>query len=97
MMMLEITMEVSVNIDLPLKGRAQAWLGHSWALLGTLGHFWELLESFTFRHRDLFVLVKIYHILGFFLVVVVVSKTRLQKRCTHRTYRWTQTTKSSLQ
>ena len=28
MMMLEITMEVSVNNDLPLKGRAQAWLGH---------------------------------------------------------------------
>ena len=52
MMMLEITMEVSVNIDWPLKGRAQAWLGHSWALFGTLGHFWELLESFTFRHRE---------------------------------------------
>ena len=49
MMMLEITMEVSVNIDLPLKGRAQAWLGH---FLGTLGHFWELLESFTFWHRE---------------------------------------------
>ena len=46
MMMLEITMEVSVNIGLPLKGRAQAWLGHSWALLETL---WALLESFTFR------------------------------------------------
>ena len=38
MMMLEITMEVSVNIGLPLKGRAQAWLG-----LGTLGHFWKVL------------------------------------------------------
>ena len=37
MMTLEITMEVSVNIDLPLKGRAQAWLGHSlsWTHLGT--------------------------------------------------------------
>ena len=43
MMMLDITMEVSVNIGLPLKGRTQAWLGHSWALLG-------ILESFTFRH-----------------------------------------------
>ena len=52
MMILEITMEVSVNIDLPLKGRAQAWLGHTWALLRTLGHFWALLESFTFRHRE---------------------------------------------
>ena len=36
MMMLEITMEVSVNNDLPLKGRAQAWLGH---LLGSLSYF----------------------------------------------------------
>ena len=44
MMMLEITMEVSVNIGLPLKGRAQAWLGHSWTLLETL---WALLKSFT--------------------------------------------------
>ena len=50
MMMLEITMEVSVNIGLPLKGRAQAWLGHSWTLLETLGHFWILLETFTFRN-----------------------------------------------
>ena len=47
MMMLEITMEVSVNIGLPLKGRAQAWLGHSWTLLETL---WTLLESFTFGY-----------------------------------------------
>ena len=37
MVMLEITMEVSVNIELPLKGRAQAWLGLS--LLGLLGTF----------------------------------------------------------
>ena len=37
MMMLEITMEVSVNIDLPLKGRDQAWLGH---FLGTFGKFY---------------------------------------------------------
>ena len=48
MIMLEITMEVSVNIDLPLKGRAQAWLGHppfwhSWALLDTFGNFWKVL------------------------------------------------------
>ena len=46
MMMLSITMEVRVNIDLPLKGRPQAWLGHSL----TLGTLWALLESFTFRH-----------------------------------------------
>ena len=45
MMMLSITIEVSVNIELPLKGRPQAWLGHSWALfrpfrlLGNLGTF----------------------------------------------------------
>ena len=44
MMMLDITIEVSVNIGLPLKGRTQAWLGHFF------GHFWALLESFTFRH-----------------------------------------------
>ena len=43
MMMLSITIEVSVNIELPLKGRPQAWLGHLWAFLalltslGTLG------------------------------------------------------------
>ena len=43
MMMLDITMEVSVNIGLPLKGRTQAWLGHSWALLGTFRHFWKAL------------------------------------------------------
>ena len=42
MMMLEITMEVSVNNDLPLKGRAQAWLGLS--LLGTLRHFFDLVD-----------------------------------------------------
>ena len=45
MMVLSITIEVSVNIELPLKGRPQAWLGHSWALfrpfrhLGNLGTF----------------------------------------------------------
>ena len=40
MMMLDITIEVSVNKELPLKGWSQAWLGH----------FWALLETFTFRH-----------------------------------------------
>ena len=41
MMMLDITIEVSVNIGLPLKGRTQAWLGH---FLGTSsGHFWKPL------------------------------------------------------
>ena len=44
MMMQNITIEVSVNIDLPLKGRPQAWLGH--LLLGMysldLFDFWEL-------------------------------------------------------
>ena len=39
MVMLSITMEVSVNIGLPLKGRPQAWLGHSWTLVETSGHF----------------------------------------------------------
>ena len=43
--MLEITREVSVNIGLTLKGRAQAWLGHSWTLLETLGNSWTLLET----------------------------------------------------
>ena len=44
MMMSDITIEVSVNIGLPLKGRTQAWLGHSWALLENLflGIFWIL-------------------------------------------------------
>ena len=38
MMMLDITIEVSVNIGLPLKGRTQAWFGHFWKalLLGIL-------------------------------------------------------------
>ena len=44
MMMLEITMEVSVNIGPPLKGRAQAWLGHTWTHWNTLGHFLDLLD-----------------------------------------------------
>ena len=30
MMMLDITIEVRENKALPLKGRTQAWLGHSW-------------------------------------------------------------------
>ena len=38
MMMLSITIEVSVNNKPPLKGRPQAWLGHSsWALQALLG------------------------------------------------------------
>ena len=51
MMMLEITMEVSINTDRPLKGRAQAWLGHLldiWKLSGHLldfRHFWKLLAD----------------------------------------------------
>ena len=43
MIMLESTMEVSVNIDLPLKGRAQAWLGLS-LTLGTFRHILDLVE-----------------------------------------------------
>ena len=39
MMMLDITMEVSVNKELPLKGWTQAWLGH----------YWAHLSNFTFR------------------------------------------------
>ena len=42
MMMLEITMEVSENIGLPLKGRAQAWLGLALTHLDTLRHTWAL-------------------------------------------------------
>ena len=38
MMMLGITIEVSINKSLPIKGRTQAKLGHSWAILETLGH-----------------------------------------------------------
>ena len=38
--MVDITIEVRENKVLPLKGRTQAWLGH----------FWALLETFTFRH-----------------------------------------------
>ena len=50
MMMLEITMEVSVNNDLPLKGRAQAWLGRPdpplplFGLSLTLGTFRHILD-----------------------------------------------------
>ena len=50
MMMLEITKEVSVNNDLPLKGRAQAWLGHPdpplplFGLSLTLGHILDLVK-----------------------------------------------------
>ena len=36
MVMLGITMEVSINKSLPVKGKTQAKLGHSWALFGTL-------------------------------------------------------------
>ena len=36
--MLGITMEVSISKSLPIKGKTQAKLGHSWALLETLGH-----------------------------------------------------------
>ena len=36
MMMLGITMEVSINKSLPIKGKTQAKLGHSWALFGIL-------------------------------------------------------------
>ena len=43
MMMLSITIEVSVNIRLPLKGRTKAWLGHFWALLETFRHLGEAL------------------------------------------------------
>ena len=54
MMMLEITMEVSVNTDLPLKGRAQAWLGLSlsWTHLSTFRPFRLLRTLGTFRHWE---------------------------------------------
>ena len=44
MMMLGITMEVSINKSLPIKGKTQAKLGHSWALLETLGY--SLFQTF---------------------------------------------------
>ena len=37
MMMLGITMEVSINKSLPIKGKTQAW-----AFLGTFGNSWAL-------------------------------------------------------
>ena len=42
MVMLGITMEVSINKSLPIKGKTQAKLGHSWALLETLWYFGHL-------------------------------------------------------
>ena len=42
MMMLDITMEVSVNKSLHIKGKTQAKLGHSWLFLGTFGNSWTL-------------------------------------------------------
>ena len=42
MMMLDITMEVSINKSLPIKGKTQAKLGHSWSFLGTFGNSWTL-------------------------------------------------------
>ena len=42
MMMLGITMEVSINKSLPIKGKTQAKLEHSWSFLGTLGNSWTL-------------------------------------------------------
>ena len=54
MMILHITIEVSVNKELPLKGRAQARLGHSWAHLSTFTfrHIW-LLGNFALLHFGL--------------------------------------------
>ena len=42
MLMLDITMEVSINKSLPIKGKTQAKLGHSWSFLGTFGNSWTL-------------------------------------------------------
>ena len=42
MVMLSITMEVSINKSLPIKGKTQAKLGHSWSFLGTFGNSWTL-------------------------------------------------------
>ena len=45
MMMLGITMEVSINKSLPIKG------SQAWAFLVILGHFWKLLDTlWYFRH-----------------------------------------------
>ena len=38
MMMLGITMEVSINKSLPIRGKTQAKLGHTWALMESLRH-----------------------------------------------------------
>ena len=42
MMMLGIAIEVSINKSLPIKGKTQAKLGHSWSFLGTFGNSWTL-------------------------------------------------------
>ena len=55
MMMLDITIEVSINKLPPIKGKTQAKLGHPWASLGTIctlgiaDTFWlQLWETLLF-------------------------------------------------
>ena len=45
MVMLGITMEVSINKSLPIKGKTQAKLGHSWA---PFGNSWALFGTLDF-------------------------------------------------
>ena len=47
MVMLGITMEVSINKSLLIKGKTQAKLGHSWALFGILDILALALGNFT--------------------------------------------------
>ena len=42
MMMLGITNEVSINKSLPIKGKTQAKLRHSWSFLRMFGNSWTL-------------------------------------------------------
>ena len=42
MMMLGITMEVSINKSLPIKGKTQTKPRHFWSFLGTFGNSWTL-------------------------------------------------------
>ena len=54
MMMLDFTMEVSINKSLPTKDKTQAKLGHSQALLETLGHWYSIHFGIGFDKTLLF-------------------------------------------
>ena len=48
MVMQGITMEASINKSLPIKGKTQTKLGHSWSFLGTFGNSWTLFGIFRY-------------------------------------------------